>query len=97
MKDKVYKFLKTYGFLLICTLLLDYENNKLTYPVGLTSGDEAAFAGAVRYNKEASSTNNSSFFMYTGVIIPVISLKGEVQVSGGTGLYNDPYIVLVVQ
>ena len=119
-----------------------YGNNKLTYPVGLTSGDEAAFAGAVRYNKNDSSTNNSSFFMYTGewnwtmtpgyysykkvlfyvaeyadvvqirdngsldfdqtygktgAIIPVISLKGEVQVSGGTGLYNDPYIVLVVQ
>ena len=33
----------------------------------------------------------------TGAIIPVISLKGEVQVSGGTGLYNDPYVVLVVQ
>lgn len=24
MKDKVYKFLKTYGLLLICTLLLGY-------------------------------------------------------------------------
>lgn len=86
MKDKVYKFLKTYGFLLICTLLLGYGNNKLTYPVGLTFSDEAVFAGTVRYNKDDSSTNNSSLFMYTGVIIPVISLKGEVQVSGGTGL-----------
>ena len=82
----MYKFLKTYGFLLICTLLLDYGNNKLTYPVGLTFSDEAAFAGAVRYNKDGSSTNSSSLFMYTGVIIPVILLKGEVQVSGGTGL-----------
>lgn len=86
MKDKVYKFLKTYGFLLIYTLLLGYGNNKLTYPVGLTFSDEAVFAGTVRYNKDDSSTNNSSFFMYTGVIIPVILLKGEVQVSGGTGL-----------
>lgn len=66
MKDKVYKFLKTYVFLLICTLLLGYGNNKLTYPVGLTFSDEAAFAGTVRYNKDDSSTNNSSFFMYTG-------------------------------
>ncbi len=66
MKDKVYKFLKTYGFLLICTLLLDYGNNKLTYPVGLTSGDKAVFTGTVRYNKDGSSTNNSSLFMYTG-------------------------------
>ena len=66
MKDKVYKFLKTYGFLLICTLLLDYGNNKLTYPVGLTFGDEAVFTGTVRYNKDGSSTNNSSLFMYTG-------------------------------
>ena len=66
MKDKVYKFLKTYGLLLICTLLLGYGNNKLTYPVGLTFSDEAAFAGAVRYNKDGSSTNNSSLFMYTG-------------------------------
>lgn len=86
MKDKVYKFLKTYDFLLICTLLLDYGNNKLTYPVGLTFSDEAAFAGTVRYNKDDYSTNNSSLFMYTGAIILVISLKGEVQVSGGTGL-----------
>lgn len=86
MKDKVYKFLKTYGFLLICTLLLGYGNNKLTYSVGLTFSDEAVFTGTVRYNKDDSSTNNSSFFMYTGMIIPVISLKGEVQVSGGTGL-----------
>lgn len=72
----------------ICTLLLGYGNNKLTYPVGLTFSDEAVFAGTVRYNKDDSSTNNSSFFMYTGtgVIIPVILLKGEVQVSGGTGL-----------
>lgn len=82
----MYKFLKPYGFLLICTLLLGYGNNKLTYSVGLTFSDEAVFTGTVRYNKDDSSTNNSSFFMYTGVIIPVISLKGEVQVSGGTGL-----------
>ena len=86
MKDKVYKFLKTYDFLLICTLRLDYGNNKLTYPVGLTSGDEAVFTGTVRYNKDGSSTNNSSLFMYADVIIPVILLKGEVQVFGGTGL-----------
>lgn len=86
MKDKVYKFLKTYDFLLICTLLLDYGNNKLTYPVGLTFSDEAVFAGTVRYNKDDSSTNNSSLFMYADVIIPVILLKGEVQVFGGTGL-----------
>ena len=77
----MYKFLKTYGFLLICTLLLDYGNNKLPFLFELTFSVEV-----VRYNKDDSSTNNSSFFMYTGVIIPVISLKGEVQVSGGTGL-----------
>lgn len=87
MKDKAYKFFENLCFfLLICTLLLGYGNNKLTYPVGLTSGDETAFAGTVRYNKYDFSTNNSSFFMYTGAIIPVILLKGEVQVSGGTGL-----------
>lgn len=78
--------MKTYGFLLICTLLLGYGNNKLTYPVGLTFSDEAVFAGTVRYNKDDSSTNNSLLFMYTGAIIPVISLKSEVQISGGTGL-----------
>lgn len=70
----------------ICTLLLGYGNNKLTYPIGLTFSDEAVFAGTVRYNKDDSSTNNSLLFMYTGAIIPVISLKSEVQISGGTGL-----------
>lgn len=70
----------------ICTLLLGYGNNKLTYPIGLTFSDEAVFAGTVRYNKDDSSTNNSLLFMYTGAIIPVISLKSEVQISGSTGL-----------
>ena len=44
--------------------LLSKSNNKLTYPVGLLTHDEASFAGGVYYN--ASTYENKNYYLYTG-------------------------------
>lgn len=41
-------------------------NGKLTYPVGLITADEMAYAGG-RYAKWDSSGENSSFYLYNGM------------------------------
>ena len=96
----------------------------LTYPVGLLTADEVAYAGGV-YNQ-----TNSSYYLYTNeyywtmspyyfnssyarvfyvgsagdlydrkvnlasAVVPVVSLKPEATVERGTGVYNDPYVIL---
>ena len=96
----------------------------LTYPVGLLTADEVAYAGG------ALNLSNSNYYLYTGegywtmtpsnfssssarvlnvaylgniifnevttsfVVIPAISLKAEARVERGSGLYNDPYVIM---
>ena len=44
-------------------------NGALTYPVGLITADEIAYAGGVY----GSSNNNSSFYLYTGLLVWTLS------------------------
>ena len=100
-------------------------NKALTYPIGLITADEVAYAGGVW------NTINQSYYLYTNSIYwtmsphyffsaghayvfyvgstgnlssygnasgsygarPVINLKADVTISGGTGQATDPYIV----
>ena len=99
-------------------------NKSLTYPIGLITEDEIAFAGSLyaklsknylsmsitgNYRTMTPYANNAStaFVFYGGIggfnsytdvsssqhIRPVISLKSDVLVTGGTGTVNDPYII----
>ncbi|MBQ3142760.1 MAG: hypothetical protein IJB82_04565, partial [Bacilli bacterium] len=97
----------------------------LTYPIGLLTVDEAAYAGGVY------TQTNTSYYLYTGetywtmsprafdsnyanvfdvlshtgawdyyrvirgyATVPALSLKAEATIKRGTGVYNDPYIIL---
>ncbi|MBQ3142563.1 MAG: hypothetical protein IJB82_03555 [Bacilli bacterium] len=96
----------------------------LTYPVGLLTADEIAYAGGVYdlINKNfylntgksywtmtpsdifASTTYmfyvdpegfmNSAYLVSHNTVVPVISLKNVATVERGTGLYNDPYVIM---
>ena len=100
-------------------------NKALTYPIGLISADEVAYAGGV------SGSINDSFYLFTNLyywtmspfyvtgsfansnvfsvystgqfamnwvpntdgVRPVINLKADIQITGGTGTSTNPYIV----
>lgn len=97
-------------------------NHGLTYPIGLITADELAFAGAT-WGKLSKfyfpltsnfitmtpyyNTATKAYIIYGGVgglfsntnvtssyaIRPVISLKADTIVLGGSGSANDPYII----
>ena len=120
-KSPQYKCLSsTYGYTV--------AKGDLTYPVGLLTADEVAYAGGV------VSKGNTSYYLYTGeaywtmspfffntvyatviyvasdevldghlahdyvdepyAVVPAVSLKPEATVKRGTGLYNNPYVIL---
>lgn len=61
------------------------EINKLT----ISPGETVVSLTIKSYN----DINFDGVFGKEGAIYPVISLKSTSKITGGTGLYNDPYII----
>ncbi len=106
------------------TVTNEKGNQALTYPIGLITTDELAYAGmrneklnrlSYVYSKDTYWTMTPAYYStdirigslnYQGMvdvnaadtefgIRPVINLKNEVEISGGIGTKNDPFVISV--